>query len=201
MGYQRKMTPSDMPVEERAQELETTRWAREFSWDEILALARYLRRFTAEEGTVIVEEGTTDRSLTILLDGKVDVVRTDRAGRQRVITTLTKPQAFGEVALLDAQPRSATVRAATEVKVLVMTYANFELLCQEEKDVALHFVRKLGSLACNRIRQTSWWLVEAMELLAESEPILEAMADLDVSASSEVRQAAEEALRRLRAKS
>ena len=59
---------------------------------------------------VIFEEGSTGRELYVVLDGKIDIVKTTGATKTTIVT-LGKGEFFGEMALIDDAPRSATVVA------------------------------------------------------------------------------------------
>jgi CRP-like cAMP-binding protein len=71
-----------------------------------------------------VNEGRRGHEFYVLLDGKAEVIH---GGEQ--VAVLGPGQHFGELALLDPAPRSATVRMATDGEVLEITqHAFFELL-------------------------------------------------------------------------
>ena len=67
------------------------------------------------QGEVIVKQGEKSVGLYIVVDGKVDV---EKSGK--VAATLGPGQYFGEMALLDEEPRTATVKAATACRCLVV---------------------------------------------------------------------------------
>ncbi len=76
-------------------------------------LARFCFEATLPAGTTIVRQGGVGVDCYILLSGEATVVRNDT-----VIATLSAGDLVGELAPLDHQPRSATVVAATDVRVL-----------------------------------------------------------------------------------
>jgi NADH dehydrogenase len=72
-----------------------------------------------EDGQDIIREGDVGNSLFIIQDGEVDVVKNEH-GVERHLATLGKGQHFGEIAVFQACPRTATVRARGHVRVLQM---------------------------------------------------------------------------------
>src|SRR5215475_6015585 len=81
-----------------------------------------VRPFAA--GQVIFAEGQPDDDLMYaILDGEVDIVR-----QQRLLETILPDDVFGEMALLDNQPRSASAIAKTDCRVAALTETRFTLV-------------------------------------------------------------------------
>ena len=78
-----------------------------------------------------------------------DTVRITKivSDKEKTLDTMTDGDIFGEMAILESQPRSATVIAVTEARVLEFNKANFEMLLQSNPQMAL----KLLKIFCNRI--------------------------------------------------
>ena len=68
-----------------------------------------------KSGDMIVEEGRTGNGLYIIVSGQVEVVKALNTERATRLATLSKGEFFGEMALLGEFPRTATVRALTDV--------------------------------------------------------------------------------------
>ncbi len=82
---------------------------------ELRMVRKALEELTVKPGKVLCEEGTPGREFFLIVDGEVAV---QRGGRR--VATLGPGQYFGELALLDREPRSATVTAQTPVHLLVL---------------------------------------------------------------------------------
>jgi NADH dehydrogenase len=82
-----------------------------------------LRVHHFEPGEAIVREGQVGREFYLILEGQVDVMGAGGSGR--AIARLGPREAFGEKALLEDTPRTATVRASGPVDVLVMSREDF----------------------------------------------------------------------------
>jgi CRP/FNR family transcriptional regulator, cyclic AMP receptor protein len=75
-------------------------------------------------GQRVLQEGDPGDSLYVVLDGELEV--TKRQGSQDVLLALYEPgQFFGEMALLEQTPRSASVRTLRESTLLVISQAAF----------------------------------------------------------------------------
>lgn len=79
--------------------------------------------FTA--GEVIVHQGAPAHRFYIIIEGEVEVVQQGARGEETVVDSLNDGQYFGEIGLLEGRARTATIRAATDVKVLPFTREQF----------------------------------------------------------------------------
>ena len=91
------------------------------------------------EGASIIQEGTPGDALYVLIDGEVNV---HRPGLPAV--TLGIGSFFGEMALFDDSPRSATIVASGPVLCLVITRARFHKLLRTEPPIALGLLKELA---------------------------------------------------------
>ena len=87
---------------------------------------------------IFVEGQPADGLMYAVLEGEVEIVRQDR-----LLETIPAGGVFGEMALLDQQPRSATARAKTDCRVAVITEKRFTLLASQNPHFALDLMRLL----------------------------------------------------------
>lgn len=111
---------------------------------ELQRLSRAGDEVTKEPGYVFVEQGEVGREAYIILSGTATVRR-----KGRKIATLGTGDQFGELALLDHGPRTATVVAETEVTVFVLTARNFRGVLEEFPTIA----HKLLAVLAARVRE------------------------------------------------
>ena len=104
---------------------------------------------------LVVEEGSIGDALYIILDGNMRVVKGKEVST--TLALLDKREAFGEMAILDDEPRSATVEAQTEVRLLEIRQADFQRLLVARPQMALALFRTLS----HRLRDTGEKLVSA----------------------------------------
>jgi CRP/FNR family cyclic AMP-dependent transcriptional regulator len=94
-------------------------------------------------GQAITEEGDRGGRFYVLLDGKADVIVGDD-----VVNKLESGDSFGEVSLIDGQPRSATVVARTLVRTLSLSSWNFRPLLREHPSIGEAILLEM----CRRLR-------------------------------------------------
>ncbi len=156
-------TRIDCKAQVVAEMLDKTQWANDFSFNEILSLGEYIHAFWARKGTIIFSEGDVDQSMGVIVKGTVQIYKSDTSNRSSVIATLKSPQTFGEMALIDGEPRSATAMAADTVEMLIITKDQFEALSKARPPLAFKLLWKISRQISQRLRRTSWQLVEYLE--------------------------------------
>jgi CRP/FNR family transcriptional regulator, cyclic AMP receptor protein len=82
------------------------------------------------KGKVMALEGDRGREFFVLLEGEADVTKGDKS-----INTMHEGDFFGEIALVTKMPRTASVTAATDVRVLVITERDFGSLLKHSDEV------------------------------------------------------------------
>jgi CRP-like cAMP-binding protein len=90
-------------------------WFAACTEDQLADIARLAERLDVQAGEVVLREGRRGRELFIVLEGTATVTR---AGR--VVNILGAGDYFGELAAFEDQPRTATVTATTDLKVLII---------------------------------------------------------------------------------
>jgi hypothetical protein len=98
---------------------------------------------TYKAGTVILEEGGRDRVMFVIESGSVEIFRTD-GGAVRPVRTLGPGDFFGEMGLLDDQPRTASARAATDTTALVLDASALDALLRAHPEVAIRMLRTMA---------------------------------------------------------
>jgi CRP/FNR family transcriptional regulator, cyclic AMP receptor protein len=106
-------------------------------------------------GQVVFEEGELGDSLFVISSGEVEVVRKDASGKPRVLATLTAPQFFGEMSLIDKEYRSATVRAKTDCELLHLTAENLTTFRKQHKDGFTFVVINIARVLSSRLREAN----------------------------------------------
>jgi CRP/FNR family cyclic AMP-dependent transcriptional regulator len=111
---------------------------------ELQRLMGSTKELAFEAGDEVVKEGDEDGRFYLLLEGEARIVQ----GR-RVLATLGAGDYFGEISLIDGEPRSATVLATTPIRALTLARWNFRALLDEHPAIA----RKLLLEMCRRVRE------------------------------------------------
>ena len=81
-------------------------------------------------GKEMATEGDRGREFFVLLEGEADVTKGDKS-----INTMRKGNFFGEIALVTKMPRTASVTATSDVRVLVITERDFGALLKHSPEV------------------------------------------------------------------
>ena len=104
--------------------------------------------FTYQPGEVIFSEGDSGDAMFFIQKGEGRIHR--KAGRQdTTLALLKRGDCFGEMALLESQPRCAGATAVTEANLLVLSHDSFEALIPSTPAVAMAVLRKMSE----RLRQ------------------------------------------------
>jgi len=94
-------------------------------------------------GTVLFKEGETGREMYVIQSGKVKISKQVR-GEEQVLAILGPGEFFGEMAILNNKPRSATATVVEESKMLVIDPKTFELLLKNNIEIAIRMIKKLA---------------------------------------------------------
>lgn len=108
---------------------------------------------TFEAGETIVKQGEPGLCMYVLIRGSVIVRFTDPATRLHIeLARLGEGDFFGELALVDDGPRSATVEATKETHVLRITRMVVGVLAGVQPSAAIHLLAAIGQSLVNRLR-------------------------------------------------
>lgn len=104
---------------------------RNLSRSDLVELAKVTEDLEVEEGKVLAREGDIGREFFVIVDGEVDVIKDGKPVRR-----LSSGDFFGEIALVWESPRrTATVVAATPVRLFVLTRQAFRGLIDRHPDI------------------------------------------------------------------
>jgi len=116
----------------------------EISENDLLSVAYQLHEIDYEENSTIIKQGELGTSMYILVRGKADVIIDDK-----VIASVGENDIFGELAALDPEPRSATIKTTQNSLVFKINSSIIYNLISEYPNVA----RGIIKILCNRIRE------------------------------------------------
>ena len=115
--------------------------------DNVLAdVADLLEEVDVSENETIFKQGDSGDSLYVILDGKVRV-----HDGERLLNYLGERDVFGEMALLDPEPRSATVTAVEATRLFRLDQSPFYELMEERPEIAAGIIRVLTGRLRNRV--------------------------------------------------
>jgi len=110
---------------------------------------------TYAPNTLIFSEGSRGDSLYIITSGRVRVTKKTETGDEKTIAFLDKGDFFGEMALMDGRPRSASVAAVGYVNLLEIHWEDFNALLREDATFAFEILMAMIRSESLRLRQTN----------------------------------------------
>jgi len=132
--------------------------------DELRRLAQSATLAGYPPNRTIFQKGDPGDSMMAVIRGRVKICAHSADGKELVLNIIGKGGIFGEIALLDGEPRTADAVALDETDLLVLSRAQFLPFMKERPDLALRLIAVL----CKRLRQTSEHLEDALLLDAPS---------------------------------
>ncbi|MEZ4407604.1 MAG: Stp1/IreP family PP2C-type Ser/Thr phosphatase [Polyangiales bacterium] len=131
---------------------------------ELMGVQAIARTTVYGPGDVIIDEGSTGESLFVILSGVCAVRKGDTE-----IARLGPGEHFGEMALVELAPRSASVVAEEESRLLEIARTDLFKVLRESKDTGIKLLWNIITVLVARLRETSTQLGEAREALASED--------------------------------
>jgi len=119
---------------------------------ELERMAKQAQEHFFHDGDIIFNEGDNDRRLFIVVSGLVEVIKNLGTKKEKRLGTFGPSSYFGEMALIDDSPRSASAIAGEdETELIVLDKSKFTYMVQQLPDFSLAIMRKLAQ----RLRETN----------------------------------------------
>jgi len=136
-------------LETNAQVLDASHWGADFSWEQLQMISHYFKPYAAAKGTAIYKEGELGSSMGIIVKGAIGIYKNNK-----LISTLRVGRTFGEMSVLDAQPRSATARAEKDTVFLSLDRDSMLILADKHPALAFKIVWNISRALGQRLRIT-----------------------------------------------
>ncbi len=143
------MTDS-LSAQEARQSLRLIPIFREASDEDLDSLATHLIERRYLKDAVVVEEGMPGEYMYVIREGRVKVTKASDDGREKIMNFFDSGDFFGEMALLDSQPRSASVRTLAPSLLLALSRRDFLDLLRRSPGFSLCVIQELT----RRLRDT-----------------------------------------------
>ena len=126
--------------------------------EQLRMLTTMVTRRSASRNTTIMSSGDATDSLYIVLSGRLKVMMSDSEGKEVILAILGPGEFFGEMGLIDDEPRSASVVTIEPCELLSIAKRDFKRVISENSEMAMAVMRglvrrlreadrKIGSLA------------------------------------------------------
>jgi CRP-like cAMP-binding protein len=117
----------------------------------VAQIAALASRRTYKADTVVVMRGDAGDALYGVITGRVRISASGAGGKEIFLNIMEPGDAFGEIALLDGQPRTAAATTITPTELMIIRREDFLGLVKREPQLAVHLIE----LLCKRVRWTS----------------------------------------------
>jgi len=124
----------------------------DFEDSEIAELASFMSLQHVDEGTVLFNEGDVGDYLFFIVEGIVEIILTNKDKQTSVIASVSVGESVGEMSLIDEYERSATVKRATDMEILVLTKTRFDSIMEKSPRLSAKVLRGLAVNISNRLR-------------------------------------------------
>jgi CRP-like cAMP-binding protein len=114
-------------------------------------IAALATRRVYDEGAIIFMRGDPGDSLCGVINGRVRISVSRPGGKEVFLNLMAPGETFGEIALLDGEPRTATATAIVRTELFLIPRKQFLQLLGSEPALATHLIQ----LLCRRVRWTA----------------------------------------------
>lgn len=135
----------------------------DFTREDVQRLTGFMQIYRAESGQTIIREGDIDDYMLLIIQGKVDIVKSDSHGHPQPMTSVSAGATLGEMSMIDGEPRFATCMAIEPTTFAVLSRDSMVQIILEEPSLGAKVLVKLVTLLSQRLRQTSSNLLHYME--------------------------------------
>lgn len=116
-------------------------------------------------GDFVFRHGDPGDEMFIIQEGEVEIVQ-EHSGDEVTLAVLRQGDFFGEMAILEAQPRTASARATADCNLLPIKGSTFDEMLQKNPEVAVRMMRKLSG----RLRQMEQYVRDFMDSQGSEAP-------------------------------
>lgn len=138
----------------------------ELRQSDLKRVLRLVHERTYNPGEVVFREGDSGAGMFIIKRGAVNIVTRLGDGSERLIAALTDKQFFGEMALLEDAPRSATAVATVRTELLGFFQPDLESLIERDSRLGSRICWNLARLMASRLRSMNETLKAQRQLPA-----------------------------------
>lgn len=124
-----------------------------------------LGRFYAD-GEIVARQGDVGDCMFVVQDGEVEIVA-EEGGAEIVLRSAGRNEILGEMAIFEHQPRSATIRARGQARILTLDKRNFLRRINEDPSLAFRMIQTMS----HRVRDLSQEVVDLHATIRKRGPV------------------------------
>ena len=134
-----------------------------FNLGEVNLLSEFMQVYRTEPGIEIIREGDTGDFLVFLIEGRIEVFKQDKWNTPRLIALIEPGQSFGEMSMIDGEPRFASCVAAETCMIAVLSRESLARIILEQTTLGAKLLMELALMLSQRLRHTSSRLIDYMD--------------------------------------
>ena len=127
----------------------------DFSDEELARLAGFCEMREMGEGTTVFIENMPGEALFLIRKGTIRISKMFAEGDEKTLVVLGPEDIFGEMAVIDGLPRSATARVAEDAELISLRKKDLERLSREDATLALKLVSNIVRVFSRRVREAN----------------------------------------------
>ena len=135
----------------------------EFTREDIEVLSSYMHIYKARPQATLLQECEIGDFMLMVIDGEVDIYKTNVLGGQQYMTGVKAGATLGEMSMIDGAPRFATCIALRTTTFGVLTRDNMGRIILDKPGLGSKILIKLVTLLSQRLRQTSAQLLQYLK--------------------------------------
>lgn len=126
-------------------------------------VASFLKEERFEKGTAIIKEAEAGDRMYMIVKGNVEILKYNPERKeQEMISTLGEGDSFGEMELIDIQPRSATVKALEDVEAVSLSNSDLLRLSRQDLEAFSIILVNIARIISRKLRKTDSKLVSLL---------------------------------------
>lgn len=122
---------------------------------DLARLAELCEERQMAEGTTVFIENMPGESLFLIRKGTIRISKMFAEGDEKTLVVLGSEDVFGEMAVVDGLPRSATARVAEDADLISLKKKDFESLCKSNPAIALQLAMNVMRVFSVRVREAN----------------------------------------------
>ena len=127
----------------------------DLDYEETDTIQKLLDLRSIKPGALIYAQGEHADSMCSVISGELEVVKEMKDGTERVLTLLTKGDSVGEMAIIDGLTRSASIRAKSASRILILKRDDFNKLIRNHPQVSIKILKQIARRLSMNLRKTS----------------------------------------------
>ena len=134
-----------------------------FNLTEILLLSQFMQVYRTGPGVEIIREGEAGDFMVFLIEGQIEVFKQDQWNAPRLMALIAPGESFGEMSMIDGEPRFASCIAAEPCMIAVLSRDSLARIILEQTTLGAKILMELVLMLSQRLRQTSTKLLAYMD--------------------------------------